>query len=155
MEIITKSDIETIALGKHIGALLKGNTAVCLIGDMASGKTQLSRGIAESLSLSEEFSSPTYTIINEYKNDRDVLYHMDAYRIEDIGELDYIGFYDIYRNEKIIIEWADMIMSELGNFGLWVYIKKSDSDFNIRHITVKSFDKQTDLILEKLEEIYE
>lgn len=155
MKIITKSDIETIALGKHIGALLNNNTAVYLIGDMASGKTQLSRGVAESLGLLEEFSSPTYTIINEYKNDRDVLYHMDAYRIEDISELDYIGFYDIYKNEKIIIEWADMIMSELENFGLWVEIKKSDSDFNLRHITVKSFDKQTDLILKKLEEMYE
>ena len=62
---------------------------------------------------------------------------------------------EVYKNEKIIIEWADMIMSELENFGLWVEIKKSDSDFNLRHITVKSFDKQTDLILKKLEEMYE
>ncbi len=99
MNIITKNDIETTKLGENIGKLLKDNTTVYLIGEMASGKTQLSKGIAKSLGLLGEFSSPTYTIINEYKDDKNLLYHMDAYRIEDISELDYIGFYDIYKKK--------------------------------------------------------
>ena len=154
MRIITRNDIETTSLGKEIGKLLKNNTSVYLIGEMASGKTQLSKGIAESLGLLNKFSSPTYTIINEYKNEFDTLYHMDAYRIEDISELDYIGFYDIYKNEKMIIEWADMIMSELDETGIIVDIKKDEQDFNKRVIDIKAFDDSID-IMKKLEEIYE
>lgn len=154
MRIITRNDMETTSLGKEIGRLLKNNTSVYLIGEMASGKTQLSKGIAESLGLLDKFSSPTYTIINEYRNDYDTLYHMDAYRIEDISELDYIGFYDIYKNEKMIIEWADMIMSELDETGIIVDIKKDEQDFNKRVIDIKAFDDSVDII-KKLEEIYE
>ncbi|EDS71611.1 tRNA (adenosine(37)-N6)-threonylcarbamoyltransferase complex ATPase subunit type 1 TsaE [Anaerofustis stercorihominis] len=154
MRIITRNDMETTSLGKEIGRLLKSNTSVYLIGEMASGKTQFSKGIAESLGLLDKFSSPTYTIINEYRNDHDTLYHMDAYRIEDISELDYIGFYDIYKNEKIIIEWADMIMSELDETGIIVDIKKDEQDFNKRVIDIKAFDDSVDII-KKLEEIYE
>ena len=154
MRIITRNDMETTSLGKEIGRLLKNNTSVYLIGEMASGKTQLSKGIAESLGLLDKFSSPTYTIINEYRNDHDTLYHMDAYRIEDISELDYIGFYDIYKNEKMIIEWADMIMSELDETGIIVDIKKDEQDFNKRVIDIKAFDDSI-YIIKKLEEIYE
>jgi len=154
MEIITKNDMETIRLGEHIGSLLKQNTSVYLIGEMASGKTQLSKGIAESMGLISQFSSPTYTIINEYKNDISTLYHMDAYRLEDVSELDYIGFYDVYKHEKMIIEWADMIMSELDDSGLLVEIRKDDNDFDKRFINIKAFDDSID-ILNKLEEIYE
>ena len=154
MRIITRNDMETTSLGKEIGKLLKNNTSVYLIGEMASGKTQLSKGIAESLGLLNKFSSPTYTIINEYKNEFNTLYHMDAYRIEDISELDYIGFYDIYKNEKMIIEWADMIMSELDETGIIIEIKKDEEDFDKRIIDVKAFDDSID-IMKKLEEIYE
>lgn len=154
MRIITRNDMETTSLGKEIGKLLKNNTSVYLIGEMASGKTQLSKGIAESLGLLNKFSSPTYTIINEYKNEFDTLYHMDAYRIEDISELDYIGFYDIYKNEKMIIEWADMIMSEIDETGIIVDINKDEQDFNKRVIDIKAFDDSID-IMKKLEEIYE
>ncbi|MCQ4796330.1 tRNA (adenosine(37)-N6)-threonylcarbamoyltransferase complex ATPase subunit type 1 TsaE [Anaerofustis stercorihominis] len=154
MRIITRNDMETTSLGKEIGRLLKNNTSVYLIGEMASGKTQFSKGIAESLGLLDKFSSPTYTIINEYRNDHDTLYHMDVYRIEDISELDYIGFYDIYKNEKMIIEWADMIMSELDETGIIVDIRKDEQDFNKRVIDIKAFDDSIDII-KKLEEIYE
>lgn len=154
MRIITRNDMETTSLGKEIGRLLKNNTSIYLIGEMASGKTQLSKGIAESLGLLDKFSSPTYTIINEYRNDYDTLYHMDAYRIEDISELDYIGFYDIYKNEKMIIEWADMIMSELDETGIIVDIRKDEQDFNKRVMDIKAFDDSIDII-KKLEEIYE
>ena len=154
MRIITRNDMETTSLGKEIGRLLKNNTSVYLIGEMASGKTQFSKGIAESLGLLDKFSSPTYTIINEYRNDHDTLYHMDVYRIEDISELDYIGFYDIYKNEKMIIEWADMIMSELDETGIIVDIRKDEQDFNKRVIDIKAFNDSIDII-KKLEEIYE
>lgn len=154
MNLVTKNDIETTKLGENIGKLLKDNTTVYLIGEMASGKTQLSKGIANSLGLISEFSSPTYTIINEYKDENNVLYHMDAYRIEDISELDYIGFYDIYKKNKMIIEWADMIMDELDNSGIIVNIEKSTNDFNERNINIKALDEESKDIIYKLEEMY-
>ncbi|MGN8914416.1 tRNA (adenosine(37)-N6)-threonylcarbamoyltransferase complex ATPase subunit type 1 TsaE [Anaerofustis butyriciformans] len=154
MNLVTKNDIETTKLGENIGKLLKDNTIVYLIGEMASGKTQLSKGIAQSLGLISEFSSPTYTIINEYKDGNNVLYHMDAYRIEDISELDYIGFYDIYKKNKMIIEWADMIMDELDNSGIIVNIEKSTNDFNERNINIKALDEESKDIIDKLEEMY-
>lgn len=155
MNIITKNDIETTKLGENIGKLLKDNTTVYLIGEMASGKTQLSKGIAKSLGLLAEFSSPTYTIINEYKDDDNLLYHMDAYRIEDISELDYIGFYDIYKKNKMIIEWADIIMDELDNNGIIINIDKSEEDFNKRLIKIEALDDKSKEIVDKLEEMYE
>ncbi len=155
MNIITKNDIETTKLGENIGKLLKDNTTVYLIGEMASGKTQLSKGIAKSLGLLGEFSSPTYTIINEYKDDKNLLYHMDAYRIEDISELDYIGFYDIYQKNKMIIEWADIIMDELDNNGIIINIDKSEEDFNKRVIKIEALDDKSKEIVDKLEEMYE
>lgn len=154
MRVITKNDKETFFLGKDIGKLLKNNTSIYLIGEMASGKTQLSKGIADAFGLFSSFSSPTYTIINEYKNEDNTLYHMDAYRIEDISELDYIGFYDIYKNETMIIEWADIITSELEDTGIVINIKKDKKDFNKRIIDITAYPDST-YIIKKLEEIYE
>lgn len=154
MDIITNNDNQTTLLGQRIGELMEENTTVYLIGQMASGKTQFSKGVAKALGLIGEFSSPTYTIINEYKNEENTLYHMDAYRIEDLSELDYIGFFDIYKKNKMVIEWADMIMDCLDNEGIVVEINISSEDFNKREIHIKALDKKSKKILDKLEEMY-
>lgn len=150
----TESEKETIELGKVIGELIQGQDApisVCLVGEMASGKTKLSEGICSVLSGGKGFSSPTYTIMNKYDGD---VYHMDAYRLTDISELDYIGFYDAYEKEHMIIEWADMLQGELIDNGLWISFSKDAEDFDKRDINIYATDEDAKKILAQLEEIY-
>lgn len=155
MIIKTNSSLETTLLGENFGKLLYRSVPVYLDGEMASGKTQFTKGIAKAFGLMEHFSSPTYTIINKYENETNILYHMDAYRIEDITELDYIGFYDIYKKDTIIIEWAQIIKDELDNIGIYIKIEKDKDDFNKRTFYFEGYDEKSKDILNKLEKQYE
>ena len=154
MIVKTKNEQETTKLGYVLGSLMKNNTAVYLYGEMASGKTQLSRGIADYFNMLNDFSSPTYTIINEYKNNGDVLYHMDAYRLESIEELEYVGFFDIYKENKIIIEWPEVIEDILEKTGVEIKIKIDEDDFNSREIEINAYEDSKEIV-RKLEDIYE
>ena len=108
------SEADTRALGHCIADALEPGDVVALIGDLGSGKTALTRYIAEGLGVKEEISSPTFTIIKEYRSGRIPLYHFDVYRIG--GEEE---FYDTGGGELIdgngvcIVEWADIVADAL------------------------------------------
>lgn len=154
MQVTTENVKETIRLGKLLAGVIEDNTCIYLIGEMASGKTQFTRGIAEGLGLESQVCSPTFAIINRYENERGSLYHMDAYRIESEEELDYIGFNEIYGSERLVIEWADIIWDSLKDTGIVVKIKTCESGFDRRLIEIKAYDDSMH-ILRKLEEKYE
>ena len=85
---------------------------ICLIGELGSGKTVFVKGFAQALGINETITSPTFTIVKEYESGELPLYHMDVYRLED--NKDNIGLTDYFNKGGItIIEWADMIESEL------------------------------------------
>ena len=100
---------ETVELGQRLGKLLQKGDNVCLIGGLGTGKTAFAGGIAKALGILEYITSPTFTIINEYKG-RLPLYHLDVYRIGNVGEVLDTG-YDEYidGNGITVIEWADLI----------------------------------------------
>ncbi|MCK8816136.1 tRNA (adenosine(37)-N6)-threonylcarbamoyltransferase complex ATPase subunit type 1 TsaE [Natroniella sulfidigena] len=104
----TNSPEETFQLGKKIGRNLTHGGIVCLQGDLGAGKTVLAKGICRGLGVEEEITSPTYTVVNEYRGELKV-YHMDLYRIRSEEELYDIGFEDyLYSGEGVtIIEWPD------------------------------------------------
>jgi tRNA threonylcarbamoyladenosine biosynthesis protein TsaE len=115
LELISNSPDETIALGKKIAASLSAGSVVAITGALGSGKTCLTKGIALGLGLTENITSPTYTIINEYQNSvSPVLYHIDAYRLncdkdfEDIGGID-----TIHCGGISIIEWSERIPNSI------------------------------------------
>ena len=87
------------------------HNVVLICGEMGAGKTTLIKELLSLMSVVDNVSSPTFSIINEYSTDKDeIIYHMDLYRIEDISELDNIGFFEYLESGKTcLIEWGEMI----------------------------------------------
>jgi tRNA threonylcarbamoyladenosine biosynthesis protein TsaE len=128
---------ETVMLGQRLGKLLQKGDNVCLAGGLGTGKTAFTGGIAKALGISEYITSPTFTIINEYKG-RLPLYHLDVYRIGNVGEVLDTG-YDEYidGNGITVIEWADLIREILPANRIEVVIEKdNDNDAQSRLITM-------------------
>lgn len=94
MQITTHSADETQALGKKLAESLRPGDVIAYFGDLGAGKTAFTRGIAEGLGVSEQVTSPTYTIVNEYLSGRLPLFHFDMYRLGSSDELFDIGWED-------------------------------------------------------------
>jgi tRNA threonylcarbamoyladenosine biosynthesis protein TsaE len=104
---MTHSPKQTFELGKQLGQRLKNGDIVALSGNLGAGKTVLTKGIAAGLGITEEITSPTFTLLKEYEG-RLGLHHFDLYRIEDEDELAETGFYDWLGGDGVcVIEWAD------------------------------------------------
>ena len=109
----TSSAEETIELGKKIGSLLKKGDIIALQGDLAAGKTTITKGIAASLGVKDEITSPTFCLISEYEG-KMPLYHFDVYRLEGGDDFINLGAEDlIYGDGVSLIEWSEKIMDEL------------------------------------------
>jgi tRNA threonylcarbamoyladenosine biosynthesis protein TsaE len=105
---ITHSEDETAAAGRDLAATVSAGDAVLLFGDLGAGKTAFVRGLAEGLGVPrDEVSSPTFTLIQEYRGGRLPLFHVDLYRIEDGREFDELGLDEIAEGGVLAIEWAD------------------------------------------------
>ena len=112
--IIAKNEDETRKLGLELGRRAEPGQIIALIGDLGTGKTTLTKYIAEGLGITEVVSSPTFTVIKEYESGRMPLYHFDVYRVGDPDELFNIGAYESFDgNGLCVIEWADLIEDEL------------------------------------------
>ena len=137
MNVITKSPDETIALGKNIGKKLKGDEVICLVGELGSGKTQLVKGIAIGLGISEKVTSPSFVIVKVYKSVDCNLVHIDFYRIQEKSELETIGFEDFFScNNIIVIEWADRFKDIYPDSAIWIeinYIDETTREFHINY----------------------
>ena len=113
--IVTSCTEETLRFGTFLGRQLTSGDVVALNGDLGSGKTCLTQGIAKGLDVPQGFyvTSPSFALVNEYPG-RIRLFHLDFYRMGDISELDDIGFDEILAVEGIVvIEWADKFPSAL------------------------------------------
>jgi len=106
---------ETFSAGKNLAPLLTKGSIVALKGPLGAGKTCFAKGIARGLSVEEEITSPTYTIVSEYEaftfaGDPAVLYHIDAYRLKGSDDFSAIGGEDILFADGIsLIEWSERI----------------------------------------------
>ncbi len=102
---------ETIALGRKVARRLTKGDCVALIGELGSGKTVFTKGIAEGLGLGDSryVNSPSFVIVKEYKG-RVPLYHFDIYRLEGEASLEGIGYDEYFYGDGVtVIEWADKI----------------------------------------------
>ena len=104
----TNSEQETSAIGRELGGTLSAGDVVLLYGDLGAGKTAFVKGLAEGLGIAgDEVSSPTFTLIQEYRGGRLTLFHVDLYRIDDPRELDDLGLDEIAEEGVLAIEWAE------------------------------------------------
>lgn len=115
-EFISRSPVETEALGAAIGRLVHVGDVVAMIGELGAGKTQLVRGLAQGMGLeSDEISSPTFVMVQEYESPKQptALIHIDAYRLNDWRDLETIGwdrsFPEMREDAVVAIEWADRL----------------------------------------------
>ena len=110
MTITTHSEEETAAVGRELAPTLAAGDVLLLYGDLGAGKTAFVRGLAEGLGVSrDEVSSPTFTLIQEYRGGRLTLFHVDLYRIEDPREFDELGLDEIAEDGVLAIEWAERL----------------------------------------------
>ena len=109
-EFITHSAEETTELGRRLAAELAPPRLVVLSGDLGAGKTTLIKGIAEGFQAAaqENVTSPTFTLIHEYRGAGVNLYHVDLYRVDTQRELDTLGLDDLFdENMVVLIEWGE------------------------------------------------
>ena len=110
MEFTTHSPEETIALGRKLASMLTPPRVVLLRGELGAGKTTLVKGIAEAFHAAsqEDVTSPTFTLVHEYRGPEANLYHIDLYRIETTRELDTLALEDLMdANSVLLIEWGE------------------------------------------------
>lgn len=117
MKIFVNDYQKTLLLGKTIGKVLSTPVVIYLKGDLGTGKTHLSKGIAEGLEIEEDITSPTFTLINEYSTENVNLYHLDVYRLPNLNSVLDLGIEDFVSNQNsvTIIEWAE----KLENYNLF------------------------------------
>ena len=103
----------TLEIGERIGSALQKGDIIALQGSLAAGKTTLTKGIAKGLNIDENVTSPTFTLISEYMG-RLPLYHMDAYRLDDVQSFLDLGVEELLYGEGVcVIEWSEKIMEAL------------------------------------------
>ena len=138
----TKTIEDTINFGKALGRLLNAGDVLALQGTLAAGKTQLTKGSAQGLGISEAVTSPTFTIISEYYG-RLPLYHMDVYRLSSPDDFLDLGVEDmLYGQGVCIIEWSEKIMSELPASTILIHIEPEED--SSRTITISNWSYSTD-----------
>ena len=134
MEFITNSPMETEKVGEALGKVLKPGTILAYEGDLGAGKTAFTRGLARGLGATEQVTSPTYTIVNEYLSGRMPLFHFDMYRLASADDLWDIGWEDyLDRNGVCAVEWSENV-TEAMEGAVTVCIQKLGED--MRKITI-------------------
>lgn len=111
MKIISHSVSETLIIGKKIAALLKEGDIICLFGQLGSGKTVLTKGIAWGLGIKRSsVISPSFVLIREYSGYKLPLYHFDLYRLKGQKDILDLGYEEYLYDEGVaVIEWADRL----------------------------------------------
>ncbi len=132
----TNSPEETHKVALELSKKLKIGDVVCLDGDLGVGKTMFTKGLSEGLGVTDYVTSPTYTIINRYDAPIPV-FHIDAYRIDDVDEMYEIGFEDCLSSGITVIEWSKIIEDILPKDRIRITIKKDmDIGENYREIEI-------------------
>ena len=138
-EIITYSEQETKNIAKEIASKTANNSVIVLNGELGAGKTKFTEGVLNHFDLQDEISSPTFTIVNEYHNNKADIYHFDLYRVSDIYEFENIGGEEYFSKGICIFEWGELIEDILPNSYLKISFEKDDKDLNIRKLKIECF----------------
>ena len=138
MEIITRTEAETEAVGARLAAALTPGAVIAMHGDMGAGKTVFVRGLARALGYTGRVTSPTFTIVNEYLAPTPV-FHFDMYRLSDEDDLYGIGWDDyLTRGGICVVEWSERVEGAFEADTIGVYIEPIDE--MSRKITIEGLE---------------
>lgn len=130
----TRSEEETIELGRRIAAALPKRAVVLLIGNLGAGKTTLAKGIISGLgaSVPEDVSSPTFTLIHDYHG----VYHIDLYRLDRAEQVATLGLQDIFDRESVVlIEWGERFPELMPEYRLEIRLRASGEQTRVVEVT--------------------
>ncbi len=133
--IISNSPEETFYIASEFGKELSPDSVIALRGELGSGKTIFTKGLAEGLGINEDITSPTFSLMEAYEG-KIPLYHFDLYRIEDINEFTHLKFEDYWEDHGIsVIEWPERAEDILPAKRIDIFIEYIDE--NRRKITIE------------------
>jgi len=118
MKILSNSEQETVSLGEKLGRQLKPGDVLGLVGELGTGKTTLTKGIASGLGIKrgQDISSPSFVLIKEYAG-KIPLYHFDLYRLDKIKDVEYLGVEEYLFDQGVcVIEWAEKMKMLLPDY---------------------------------------
>ena len=141
MKIISNSENETKLIGKKFAENLKKGDVIVLTGELGSGKTKFTEGVLQFFELDDEISSPTFTIVNEYSNDKTTIYHFDVYRLENEDEFFAIGGEEYFEKGICFIEWGEQIENALPNKYIKIRFNRVFEDDDKREIIIEEIGK--------------
>ncbi|MBQ1315576.1 MAG: tRNA (adenosine(37)-N6)-threonylcarbamoyltransferase complex ATPase subunit type 1 TsaE [Erysipelotrichaceae bacterium] len=145
-KVVTDSPQKTKALAEMIGRAVSAGTLITLSGDLGAGKTTFTQGLAKGLDIDRKVTSPTFTIMKEYKG-RLPLYHIDAYRLENITQD--LGFEDYIDGDGVcVIEWANFIEYVLPDQLLNIEFTINDDDS--RTLTLQGHGDKYEEVISKI-----
>jgi tRNA threonylcarbamoyladenosine biosynthesis protein TsaE len=137
LQVMSQSTIETQSLGEQLGGVLKAGDIVCLYGELGSGKTVLSKGIAMGLGVAEEdrVRSPSFVLIHRYQG-RVPMYHADLYRLHGLADIADIGLREFLAGDGVaVIEWADKLEASLPSERLDIVLAHQEEHTRLITIT--------------------
>ena len=146
----SKSENDTKKIAFKMASMLKKCDVIVLCGDLGSGKTKFTEGFLTYFGLENEISSPTFTIVNEYKKNNINIYHFDVYRLEDSSEFYAIGGDEYFENGICLIEWGELIQDALPYEYIKIDFSRNDLNENERILNIKSIGEKYDNIIESL-----
>jgi len=138
--LVSNSPEETEALGVRIASYLYPGAVVAFRGDLGAGKTRMVKGIARGLGVEDTVTSPTYTIVSEYRG-RFPLYHIDAYRLSGDEDFENTGALELLGGDGIaLIEWSERIPRSLPSGAITVTVKITGT--NARVFCIEGLDTE-------------
>ncbi|KPK97296.1 MAG: hypothetical protein AMJ95_09780 [Omnitrophica WOR_2 bacterium SM23_72] len=150
MDVISGSVRDTLGIGRRLAKFLKAGDILCLFGGLGSGKTVLTKGIAEGLGIDKnKVTSPSFVLIREHRHARFPLYHFDLYRIKRPKDILALGMDEyLYADGVTVIEWADRLGPFLPNGYLKAEIFVKDG--SMRRLRFSSRGRRAKELLEKI-----
>ena len=140
----SNSELETKQFAKKLASKLNLGDIIVLSGELGSGKTKFTEGVLSYFNLSDEISSPTFTIVNEYDTKNVPIYHFDVYRLEDTDEFLAIGGEEYFEKGICIIEWGEIIQDILPKDYIKISFSRNNENENIRNLTIETFGTKYD-----------
>ncbi len=132
-ERILRSEDDTIIFAKELAPQLKKGDVLALYGELGTGKTFFTQQLCKFLGVTENVSSPSYVLMNEYVGTY-IIHHLDLYRLDAAEEVLELGLYDLYENAITIIEWPEIADGMLPEKTIHIYFEFIDQ---IRKVTIK------------------
>jgi tRNA threonylcarbamoyladenosine biosynthesis protein TsaE len=147
INVLSRSPDQTRDVGMRLGAALRVGDVICLQGDLGAGKTTFVQGIAKGWGSVDPVSSPTFILVNVYRDsDAKLLFHMDAYRLDSTPEAEELDLDSMLAQGPLIIEWPERMGRLIPGERLWVRLEYRNAEE--REMRFKSSGKRYDDLLE-------